>query len=137
MENDIEILDPQSIKVKIKNGEIIITSLGLIQVIRLLKFLALIGKKIPSTTTFGKDNLTDLLIIADCIDEKETIELISILTNIKDTEKINEITKDINISLEVLNAVCEVNDFKKIFGNIQKTKDTLKKKLIVPEKTIS
>lgn len=77
-------------------------------------------KVLTKTTKNSTSNTEDLLAILDLLDEKDIVELFSILLK----KKITSI--DLDASLELIAIVCELNDFDKVKKKFQRILNGLK-----------
>jgi hypothetical protein len=129
--SNVETLLEPSKELKIANKTLKIKKLSLKQLLLLTKWLADISQseKINSESFKGsKSNADDLLKIISLIDDSKLAELIKIFTGEEDKEFIKyNIINDGCVSLEVITAICEINDFGRIFGNFTKAVELITK----------
>jgi hypothetical protein len=129
--DSIEILVPLEKNVKVGDKVYIIKKFSLMQLINLSRFFVKLAGTVKVNFKQGGDNLSDLLEILSNVTEEQAVELFSILMNSKDLDGIRrDIIGVAEVSTEVLLAICEVNDFEKLFGNFQKAGEQLKKMTI-------
>jgi len=127
------IMDKENVLVPITKDVIVngktyqISKLTLGQILKLSSFMFRIVvadkaklKVLSETTKDNKSNVEDLLALLDLLNEKDVAELTSILLK----EKIKSIAFD--DSLELIAAVCELNDFNKVKKNFQRIINALK-----------
>jgi hypothetical protein len=132
MANIETILEPSK-EIKIADKILKIKKLSLKQLLLLTKWFADISQSVKvNADTFkgSKNNADDLIKILEIVNEEKVINLFSLLSNEQDGEFIkNKILDDGAVALEVINAICEMNDFGRIFGNFQKAVELITKQV--------
>lgn len=128
-------LMPEYTKVVVGKKTYKIGGLSLRQTIQVLKEVVKVTTRLGtadlSKLQKGESNLEDLLTFFDFLNEDEVAKVIGIILDEEDEKFLKE-NLNLEITTEILAAICERNDFGKILKNVQRMVGAVQKKTSSP-----
>jgi ssDNA-specific exonuclease RecJ len=126
--NDLEVLVENKTIISIAGKPYSVGKLSLKQFVELSRFFVEVAGKLPKGIASTDSNVADFIFLVQELDEPTAGKLFAIILQEPDAAFIaNHVLADMELCSDILAAVCEHNDFAKIFSNFQKAAERIKK----------
>jgi hypothetical protein len=129
MSNELDVLVEKTTQITIAGKPYHIGKLSFKQIIELSRFFVSIAGKLKNGVALADNNIADFIFLIQALEneEGEVEKLFSILLKEPDIDFIKKhVTENFELCTDIVAAVCEHNDFKKMFANFHKAAESMK-----------
>jgi hypothetical protein len=130
MSNELDVLVEKTTQITIAEKSYHIGKLSFKQIIELSRFFVSIAGKLKDGVVLADNNIADFIFLIQALEneEGEVEKLFSILLKESDVVFIKmHVLSDFELCTDIIAAICEHNDFGKMFANFHKAAESMKK----------
>lgn len=126
--NELDILIEKKTPIVVVGKTFDIGKLSLKQFVEMSRFFVDISGKLKNGVLSAENNVADFIFLIQALEEKDVAVLFSILLKEPDQAFVMaNVVSDFELCSDIIAAVCDHNDFGKIFGNFHRAAESMRK----------